>query len=180
MKGKVQIKVGKCCTFHRTIVEIRTGVYDGGAEVSLLPSEFFVEIGEQVVKTINVAEFEIAAESFLERLDIRVQIASPMAPEYSLLEREVSGLTKQAGHDRWLGTSVADHDERRGLEKRKQDSHQLRIELRDFFRQIPVRILLRFPVQPYDLGPVEDVKFPEIVRTAIHLRDVTDVWPLVV
>ena len=91
-----------------------------------------------------------------------------------------AGLTKQAGHDRWLGTSVADHDERRGLEKREQDSHQLRIELGDFFRQIPVGILLRFPVEPYDLGPVEDVKFAEIVRTPIYFRDVTDMRPLVV
>ena len=89
----------------------------------MLPSELFVEIGKQFVKAVDAAELEIAAEPILERLDIRVQIPTAMAPEYSLLECEVSGLTEQAGHDRWLGASIADYDQRRRLEKREEDSH---------------------------------------------------------
>ena len=83
MEGVVQIKIGKSRPLHRTIIEIRSGVYDRSAEVSLLSSKLSIQIGQQLVKTVYVTEFEIATKTFLEHLDIRMQIAISMAPEKS-------------------------------------------------------------------------------------------------
>jgi hypothetical protein len=88
--------------------------------------------------------------------------------------------SQQRLHDRGLGSAIADHDQRRGLQERRQGLHQRRIERLRFADQIAVGVLFRLSVEPDHLRAREQAEFVEVLRTSIHFGDVADVGLLVI
>lgn len=73
---------------------IRLGFRGRRAEMPLLARERLVEIGEQLVKSIDRAQTKIAAQPLLQLNDMRMQRTAAMAPVDALAEREVARIAR--------------------------------------------------------------------------------------
>jgi hypothetical protein len=114
--------------------------------------ELPVQIGQELVEAIDFEILKILAKALGQRLDMRVRLlGAPFAPIDAVPEFHASGGPQQGLHNRGLGSSVADHDKRCGIQQGRQCLHQCWIERLCFADQIAVRVLLGFSVEPGDL-----------------------------